>query len=61
MVAEALQPYASTLNVKFVSNVDSSHLGETLKHLNPETTLFLIASKTFSTPETMLKYDMMRI
>jgi glucose-6-phosphate isomerase len=54
MVTEALKPYAQKgLRVHFVSNVDASHLTETLKGLNPETTLFLIASKTFSTQETL--------
>lgn len=54
MVTEALQPYAhERLKVHFVSNVDATHLCETLRPLNPETTLFLIASKTFTTQETM--------
>ena len=54
MVCEALKPYAAPgLNVHFVSNVDSTDLVETLKGLDPETTLFLIASKTFTTQETM--------
>ncbi|MDX2493479.1 MAG: glucose-6-phosphate isomerase [Desulfuromusa sp.] len=54
MVSEALKPYGhKRLNVHFVSNVDATHLTETLRHLNPETTLFLIASKTFTTQETM--------
>ena len=53
MVTEALKPYASALNVHFVSNVDGTHIAETLKNLNPETTLFVIASKTFTTLETM--------
>ncbi|MBW2208612.1 MAG: glucose-6-phosphate isomerase [Deltaproteobacteria bacterium] len=54
MVTEALKPYAMTgLNVHFVSNVDGTHVAETLKTLNPETTLFMIASKTFTTQETM--------
>ncbi|MDA3902418.1 MAG: glucose-6-phosphate isomerase [Desulfuromusa sp.] len=54
MVTEALKPYGhERLNVHFVSNVDATHLAETLRHLNPETTLFLIASKTFTTQETM--------
>ncbi len=54
MVCEALKPYAKTdLRVHFVSNVDSTDLVETLKTLNPETTLFLVASKTFTTQETM--------
>lgn len=53
MVAEALAPYKTRLNMHFVSNVDGTHIAETLKGLNPETTLFLIASKTFTTQETM--------
>ncbi len=54
MVTEALKPYGkSSLRVHFVSNVDSTDLVETLKYLNLETTLFLIASKTFTTQETM--------
>ena len=54
MVSSALAPYASyNLNVHFVSNVDQTNLVETLKPLNPETTLFLIVSKTFKTQETM--------
>jgi glucose-6-phosphate isomerase len=53
MVTEALKPYASGIRAHFVSNVDATHLCETLKHLNPETTLFIIASKTFTTQETM--------
>ncbi len=54
MVTECLRPYAKDgLEVHFVSNVDGTHITETLKRLNPETTLFLIASKTFTTQETM--------
>ncbi len=53
MVSEALVPYKTRLNMHFVSNVDGTHIAETLKDLNPETTLFLIASKTFTTQETM--------
>jgi glucose-6-phosphate isomerase len=54
MVTEALRPYARPdLSVHFVSNVDGTHLAETLKKLNPATTLFMIASKTFTTQETM--------
>lgn len=53
MVTEALKPYKTRLNVHFVSNVDASHLVEVLKGLNMETTMFLIASKTFTTQETM--------
>ncbi|WP_040005482.1 glucose-6-phosphate isomerase [Fibrisoma limi] len=54
MVTEALKPYASeNLRVHFVSNVDGVHIYETLQTVKPETTLFLIASKTFTTQETM--------
>ncbi|PSU76760.1 glucose-6-phosphate isomerase [Photobacterium phosphoreum] len=53
MVSEALSAYKTRLNMHFVSNVDATHIVETLKDLNPETTLFLIASKTFTTQETM--------
>ena len=54
MVTECLRPYAKPgLAVHFVSNVDGTHLTETLKGLDPATTLFLIASKTFTTQETM--------
>ena len=54
MVTEALKPYGSdALKVHFVSNVDGTHIVETTKHLNPETTLFIIASKTFTTQETI--------
>jgi glucose-6-phosphate isomerase len=53
MVTEALKPYKTRLNLHFVSNVDGTHIAETLKKVNPETTLFLIASKTFTTQETM--------
>ena len=53
MVTEALKPYKTRLNLHFVSNVDGTHIAETLKKVDPETTLFLIASKTFTTQETM--------
>ncbi len=53
MVTEALRPYRSTIKPHFVSNVDATHIVETLKNLDPETTLFVIASKTFTTQETM--------
>lgn len=53
MVCEALTPYQSNLRVHFVSNVDGTHVVETVKRLNPETTLFIVASKTFTTQETM--------
>jgi len=54
MVCEALRPYRrDDLDLHFVSNVDGSHVAEALKRVNPETTLFLVASKTFTTQETM--------
>ncbi len=54
MVTEALKPYAKPdLRVHFVSNVDGTHLAETLKRVRPETTLFIVASKTFTTHETL--------
>ncbi len=54
MVTEALKPYGHpNLHFHFVSNVDATHLSETLQPLDPETTLFLIASKTFTTQETL--------
>ncbi|MCP4110097.1 MAG: glucose-6-phosphate isomerase [Desulfobacteraceae bacterium] len=54
MVTEALKHYGSEkLQVHFVSNIDGAHIIETLKRVNPETTLFMIASKTFTTQETI--------
>ncbi|MCF8481353.1 MAG: glucose-6-phosphate isomerase [Rhodospirillum sp.] len=54
MVVEGLKAYAKPgLTVRFVSNVDGTHMAETLKGLDPETTLFLVASKTFTTQETL--------
>jgi len=54
MVCEALKPYSKRdLNMHFCSNVDGTHISEILKSVDPETTLFLIASKTFTTQETM--------
>ncbi|KAI8607990.1 Phosphoglucose isomerase, partial [Chytriomyces sp. MP71] len=54
MVTEALKPYAQDgLRAHFVSNVDGTHMAETLKKLDPETTLFIVASKTFTTIETI--------
>jgi len=54
MVTEALKKYTSNVKCHFVSNVDATHVQETLKTLDPETTLFLICSKTFTTQETLL-------
>jgi glucose-6-phosphate isomerase len=53
MIVEALQYYKNPLNVHFVSNVDGDHVNEILKKVNPETTLFVIVSKTFTTQETL--------
>jgi len=53
MVVEALQFYKNHLNVHFVSNIDGDHVNEIIKKLNPETTLFVIVSKTFTTQETL--------
>jgi glucose-6-phosphate isomerase len=53
MVVSALKHFKTRLNVHFVSNVDGNHIAEVVKNLNPETTLFIIASKTFTTQETM--------
>lgn len=53
MVCSALKHYKTRLDVHFVSNVDGNHMAEVLKNLNPETTLFIVASKTFTTQETM--------
>lgn len=54
MVTEALAPYRTHLRVRFVSNVDAAHLRGALVDLDPATTLFVVASKTFSTQETLL-------
>jgi glucose-6-phosphate isomerase len=53
MVVESLKYYKNHLNVHFVSNVDGDHVQEVIKTLNPETTLFVIVSKTFTTQETL--------
>jgi len=54
MVTEALKPYSqSGLDIHYVSNIDGTHITETLRPLNPETTLFIVASKTFTTQETL--------
>lgn len=62
MVVEALKHYQHPdLKVHFVSNVDGTHIAETLKHLNHETTLFIIASKSFTTQETMTNASTARL
>src|SRR5690606_2119626 len=53
MVTEALKSYSNHLKLHFVSNVDATHIAEAFKQINAETTLFIIASKTFTTQETM--------
>lgn len=53
MVTEALRPYHKNMRPHFVSNIDGTHLAETLKRVDADTTLFIIASKTFTTQETM--------
>lgn len=60
MVIEALQFYKSHLNLHFVSNVDGDHVMETIKYLDPETTLFIIVSKTFTTQETLSNAETIR-
>ena len=60
MVVEALQFYKNDLNVHFVSNVDGDHVNEIIKKLNPETTLFVIVSKTFTTQETLTNSETIR-
>ena len=54
MVCEALKPFSGALNAHFVSNVDATDLAETLKHLTPQTTLFIVSSKTFTTQASPL-------
>jgi glucose-6-phosphate isomerase len=60
MIVEALQFYKNHLNVHFVSNVDGDHVNEVIKKLNPETTLFVIVSKTFTTQETLSNSETIR-
>lgn len=60
MVVEALQFYKSSLQTHFISNVDGDHVQEILKKINPETTLFVIASKTFTTQETLTNAETVR-
>lgn len=61
MVTEALKPYGSQdLDMIFVSNIDGTHIAEATKHCDPETTLFIIASKTFTTQETITNAETAR-
>ena len=61
MVTEALRPHTlHDLDVHFVSNVDENHINDTLEYLNPETTFFIISSKTFTTQDTMVNAETAR-
>lgn len=60
MIVESLQFYKNHLNVHFVSNVDGDHVNEVIKKLNPETTLFVVVSKTFTTQETLSNAETIR-
>ncbi|MCK4833333.1 MAG: glucose-6-phosphate isomerase [Gammaproteobacteria bacterium] len=61
MVTEALTPYSlHDLNIHYVSNVDENHINDTLEHLNPATTFFIIASKSFTTQDTMVNAETAR-
>ncbi len=61
MVNEALKPYSlHDLNVHFVSNIDENHINETLEYLDPKTTFFIVASKSFTTQDTMLNAETAR-
>ncbi|WP_040280516.1 glucose-6-phosphate isomerase [Psychroserpens damuponensis] len=60
MVVDALTYYKNHLNTHFVSNVDGDHVNEVIKNLNPETTLFVIVSKTFTTQETLSNANTLR-
>lgn len=60
MVTEALLYYKNHLNLHFISNIDGDHVTEKLKNLNPETTLFVIVSKTFTTQETLTNAETAR-
>jgi len=61
MVNEALRAYSfHDLNIHYVSNIDENHINDTLEYLNPETTFFIIASKSFTTQDTMVNADTAR-
>ena len=60
MVTEALEFYQNHLNIYFVSNVEGDHVNEVIKKINPETTLFVIVSKTFTTQETLSNAQTLR-
>ena len=60
MVVESLSHYKTDLNTYFISNVDGDHLNEVLSKVNPETTIFIIVSKTFTTIETLTNANSVR-
>jgi glucose-6-phosphate isomerase len=60
MVVESLKFYKNNLNTHFVSNIDGDHVSEIIKNLNPETTLFVIVSKTFTTQETITNAETLK-
>jgi len=60
MVVDALKFYKNHLNIHFVSNVDGDHVMQSIQHLNPETTLFVVVSKTFTTQETLTNAETIR-
>lgn len=60
MVVESLQFYKNHLNIHFVSNIDGDHVNEVIKNLDPETTLFVVVSKTFTTQETLTNAETIR-
>ena len=61
MVTEALRPYSlHDLNIHYVSNIDENHINDTLEKLNPATTFFIIASKSFTTQDTMVNAETAR-
>lgn len=60
LVCQALRPFAGPLDVRFVSNLDGQHLAQTLEGLDPATTLFIVASKSFTTPETLMNAEAAR-
>ena len=62
MVTEALRPYSlHDLNIHYVSNIDENHINDTLEKLNPATTFFIIASKSFTTQDTMVNAETAKI
>ena len=60
MVTEALEYYKNHLAITFISNIDGDHVEEVIKKINPETTLFIIVSKSFTTQETLSNANTIR-